>query len=488
MASTFDGVEIPRVLVVEDDPVSATLIQRLFTSQGLSVDLATDGAVALQMHQAHPYRIVVSDWMMPQMDGVTLCREFRRIAGPYVYFILCSAKGQKEDRMEAYEAGVDDFLTKPLDRGEMQARLKVARRILSTEDDLQKQNEQLETTAHQLSDTNHNLEIASARFRELFDGLPVACFTFDQQGNIREWNRSAHNTFGIAEASAIRKPVWDVLAKGDHPVWRPERVKNMFKDMEQPTFDWEFQLGRETKYLACSVICLRDEGKPLSAICANLDITERKRAEHRVEEQMLQINHYAAQLSQQKVDLEKMNVRLNHLAITDGLTGLWNHRRFQELLEESVDAFGRTMVPFSLVLLDIDHFKKVNDDLGHQVGDEVLQQFAECLKTQSRSYELPARYGGEEFAIILKNCDEEAAIRAGERFRKHLENQQWRYRKMTASFGVTTCNVPGTHPKALIMQADNALYAAKQGGRNRVVHWRSLAGNEGPTTLISQLT
>jgi len=203
---------------------------------------------------------------------------------------------------------------------------------------------------------------------------------------------------------------------------------------------------------------------------------------------MLQINHYAAQLNQQKLELEKMNVRLNHLAITDGLTGLWNHRRFQELLEESVDESGRTLEPFSLILLDIDHFKRVNDELGHQVGDEVLQQFAECLRSQSRSYELPARYGGEEFAIILRNCGEEEAIRAAERFRKYIEDQPWKYRKMTASFGVTTCSMPGTHPKTLIMQADNALYAAKQVGRNRVVHWSSLAGNEGPTTLVPHLT
>jgi two-component system, cell cycle response regulator len=488
MTSSVEVTETPRVLVVEDDPVSATLIQRLFAGQGMLVDHAQDGAVALELHRNHPYRIVVSDWMMPEMDGVTLCKEFRKIAGPYVYFILCTAKGQKEDRLEAYDAGVDDFLTKPLDRAEMQARLKVARRILATEDVLQKQKGELETTATQLSDMNHSLEIASARFRELFNGLPVACFTFDESGLIQEWNRSANATFGIPKRDAVKKPVWNVLAKGHHPIWRPERIQRIFAEDTQPTFDWEYEGSKDKKYLACSVICLHDEGKPISAICANLDITERKRAEQRVEEQMLQINHYAAQLSQQKLELEKMNVRLSHLAITDGLTGLSNHRRFQEMLEESVDEFGRTLEPFSLVLLDIDHFKKVNDELGHQVGDEVLQQFAETLRSQSRSYELPARYGGEEFAIILRNCDEEAAIRASERFRRYIETQPWRYRKMTASFGVTTCSMPGTNPKALIMQADNALYAAKQGGRNRTVHWSQLAGNDLPTTLASQLT
>jgi len=466
----------PRVLVVEDDRVSAKLIQRLFALQGLDADHAVNGAVGLKMHKEQPYRIVVSDWMMPEMDGVELCREFRRIAGAYVYFILCTAKHQKEDRIEAYESGVDDFLTKPLERYELQARLKVARRILSTEDALQKQNMKLEATASKLIDSNHELAIASKRFQDLFRGLPVACFTFDQDGLIQEWNRAAGSTFGIPADFALDRPVWDVLGDSGCIEWTRSSISAFFRDESNATFDWEYGIGSDHKHLACNVICLRDDAnQPIGAISANLDITERKLAEQRINDQMVQLNHFSAQLNQQKLMLEQMNARLNHLAITDGLTGLWNHRRFQELLEESVDMFNRTAEPFSLILLDIDFFKRVNDEFGHQVGDEVLQAFAHTLKEKSRSHELPARYGGEEFAIILRKCGPDQAIMAAERFREAVQNRHWKYRPMTASFGVTTCKELGANPKRLITQADRALYVAKLSGRNRSIHFQDLA-------------
>jgi two-component system, cell cycle response regulator len=455
----FAKNEPPRVLVVEDDPVSAALIQRLFAANNIQIDVAPHGIVALQLHRANPYRIVVSEWLMPQVDGVNLCREFRALEGPYVYFMLCTAKHQKEDRMEAYEAGVDDFLTKPLDRHELQARLKVASRFLAIEDALQGKNAELKLSSAKLEEMNYSLKRASRRFKELFDGLPVACFTFCESGLIGEWNRAAIDTFGIESQDAVGKPIWDVLSKDRtaERLWCPDRVTSLFGGQDRPIFDWEYRLGEERKVLACSVICLRDDGEPVAAICANLDITERKSAERRVEVQ--------AEL------LEEMNERLSHLAITDGLTGLWNHRRFQQMLGEAIDVHSRDKEPFSLILLDIDHFKSINDELGHQVGDEVLHQIGETLRQHARSYELPARYGGEEFAIILRNCGEEQAIVAAERFRRAIEDQTWMYRPMTASLGVTTCTRPGMTPKELITQADQALYAAKERGRNRVIYW-----------------
>jgi two-component system, cell cycle response regulator len=459
--------EEPRVLIVEDDPVSAKLIHRLFVTQGIAVHQAHDGLEALRLHSQHPYRIVVSDWMMPEMDGVSLCREFRKLGGPYVYFILCTARHQREDRLEAYDAGVDDFLVKPLDRHELHARLNVARRILASEDALQRQNEQLEVAALELARANTDLGVASRRYQELFDGLPVACFTFDQDGLIQKWNRAAVSVFGIDSVFAEGRPLWELLGTADRKVWSPQRVKSLFETETQPTFDWQYSRQGELRYLACSIIALTDLDKNIGAICSNIDITKRKRAEHQVAEQTELLNR-------QKIELEAMNQRLSHLAITDGLTGLWNHRRFKELLSESVELFGRTLEPFSLILLDIDHFKGVNDELGHQVGDEVLQQFAETIRQCARSYELPARYGGEEFAIILRNCNDDQAVAAAERFRAAVQKHHWKHRPMTASFGVATYSVPGINPNALIMEADHALYAAKQRGRNRVVHWREL--------------
>ncbi|MDR3692434.1 MAG: diguanylate cyclase [Fimbriimonas sp.] len=298
----------PRVLLVEDDPVSAYLIQQMFHAQNLPLDHATNGAIALDLHRQNRYRLVLSDWMMPEMNGVDLCRAFRRLGGPYVYFILCTSKGQKSDRVEAYDAGVDDFMTKPLDRNELSIRLRVALRILEAEEVVQRQ----------------------------------------------------------------------------------------------------------------------------------------------------------------KAELEEMNEKLNHLAVTDALTGLYNRRRFQEMLDEGFAEHMRVGDQLSLVLMDIDRFKNLNDHFGHQAGDAALQRVADILRENSRRHELPARYGGEEFAIILQRCTRSDAHIAAERFRAAIEVADWPDRPITASFGVATCGHNILTLNELISAADQALYMAKQNGRNRV--------------------
>ena len=298
----------PRVLLVEDDPVSAYLIQQLFMAQDLPLDHAGNGAIALEMQRQNRYRLVISDWMMPEMNGVDLCRAFRGLGGPYVYFILCTSQGQKSDRAEAFDAGVDDFMTKPLDRAELHIRLRVALRILEAEEVVQRQ----------------------------------------------------------------------------------------------------------------------------------------------------------------KAELESMNAKLNHLAVTDELTSLYNRRRFQEMLQEGIDEHIRTGDQVSLILADIDRFKSLNDQFGHQAGDEALRRVADIMRQNSRRHELPARYGGEEFGIILQRCGLFEAAIAAERFRSALENASWPDRPITASFGVATTGVHIQTMSELVAAADQALYSAKQKGRNRV--------------------
>lgn len=462
------AIERPRVLVVEDDPVAAMLMTRLLQSQGLEADHASTGRLAIDMHRRTPYRLVVSDWMMPEMDGVELCREFRRLEGSYVYFVLCSAKGQKEDRIQAFEAGVDDFISKPVDRNELHSRMNVARRILAAEDVLQRQKLELEGTTQKLVDINSSLILASRRFEELFNGLPVACFTFDEDGLIHEWNREAQSVFGIQAHEAILRPLDDVFTPDDKSPWTTEKVDAIFQGSDLPQIDWTFVTpDNRKKYLACNVICLRSQnGRPVGAVCASLDITERKEAEQ-------QIRSFAQQVDAQRAALEEMNERLNHLAVTDGLTGLWNRRRFQEALLEVAESHQRLGKPFSLILLDIDHFKRINDDFGHQVGDEILRHFARILQRHSRSHEVPARYGGEEFAVILQQCSMEEALVAAERFRSAVEDFAWPHRQVTSSLGVATWDGEDLKTDLLVDHADQALYASKQTGRNRVTHYEN---------------
>lgn len=163
-------------------------------------------------------------------------------------------------------------------------------------------------------------------------------------------------------------------------------------------------------------------------------------------------------------------------AMIDGLTGLWNRTHFEIRLQDEVAATQRYDRPLSLIMLDVDHFKKLNDNHGHPFGDEVLQAVGEALAETARTSDWACRYGGEEFAVILRETNLEGALILAERLRKLIEDLTLRNKgqdvKVTASFGVS-CSEQCMNPldfsrRWLITSADGALYAAKHAGRNRV--------------------
>jgi two-component system chemotaxis response regulator CheY len=311
------------ILIAEDDPVSSLLLRRALEGLDEEIVSAPNGEEAWRIvRDRQDVRIVISDWMMPRIDGLDLCRRVRALADrPYIYFILLTAKAFREDRLAGLAAGADDFLAKPLDRAELIARLNVARRLLTTQQELRLRSEEL----------------------------------------------------------------------------------------------------------------------------------ERLHAE-----------------------LQRQNARLAELATSDGLTGLKNHRHFRGALEAGVSLANRNGVPFSLVMLDVDHFKQYNDAFGHPAGDEVLCDLAQSLRDGVREHDVVARYGGEEFVILLPMTEAEAAQGVGERLRASIAARAWPFRPITASLGIATTGPRVTTPAHLLDLADRALYHSKAGGRNRVTHSHDL--------------
>jgi diguanylate cyclase (GGDEF)-like protein/PAS domain S-box-containing protein len=200
------------------------------------------------------------------------------------------------------------------------------------------------------------------------------------------------------------------------------------------------------------------------------DVTERKQYEQQLQDQMEQINNYSAELEFHKQRLEAINKKLEALAKLDGMTGLKNHRAFQERLVSEFQRAVRYSTPLSLILLDVDHFKSYNDKFGHPAGDEVLKQVAQKLQENARGVDFVARYGGEEFVVILPHTDREGALALADRFRIAIEKSEWPSRPITASFGVATLNPAIKDPQDLIGETDKALYVSKARGRNRVTH------------------
>ncbi|MFC3798837.1 diguanylate cyclase [Cohnella sp. GCM10012308] len=181
----------------------------------------------------------------------------------------------------------------------------------------------------------------------------------------------------------------------------------------------------------------------------------------------LELLHAEYETKQQ--ELLRLNAQLEALATTDPLTGLRNRRFFKESLAALQEAYTQSGQPFSLLILDIDHFKKINDTYGHPVGDLVLASLAALLRSESGPADIAARYGGEEFVVLMPGADRASVIDASERYRAGVEAASWEGLRITISVGAATIS-PGDTDETLVNRADQALYASKSGGRNRVTH------------------
>src|SRR3954463_16254135 len=193
---------------------------------------------------------------------------------------------------------------------------------------------------------------------------------------------------------------------------------------------------------------------------------------------MLRIKRLQEEIEERERELMEANERLRHMSQTDGLTGLENRRHIETRLEEMFEHAKRLAEPFSCVMVDLDKFKSVNDEYGHQAGDAVLKQLARILKNEVREIDHAGRYGGEEFILLLTGTVLDAAVTFAERVRKAIEDHTFTFDggtlKRTASFGVAGW----PHPKvkncdSLVKAADEALYVAKETGRNRVIRFDS---------------
>lgn len=184
-------------------------------------------------------------------------------------------------------------------------------------------------------------------------------------------------------------------------------------------------------------------------------------------------NHVAVSINEAKA-----HAQVKRLSVTDGLTGLLNHRRFQERLLEMFDLVNRHPEPFSLLMVDIDHFKKVNDTFGHPAGDAVIKKVSSILTKLVRKVDVVARYGGEEFVVLLVKTDANLAFRMAERIRKAVKSNpaSWKGQKIaaTVSIGISGQPEDAIRREDFVAYADRALYASKQGGRNRTTLYKDV--------------
>lgn len=193
-------------------------------------------------------------------------------------------------------------------------------------------------------------------------------------------------------------------------------------------------------------------------------------------------------VNQMEENMLKDRIALKELAIRDGLTGLYNHQEFYFRLESEISYSKRHGHHLSLVMMDIDNFKGINDTYGHLVGDKVLKEVARILLEYVRSSDVVCRYGGEEFTVILPETDTKEALETADRIKRKIEefritDEKGKIIYVTVSIGVATYPKDGTTSRLLLNNADHALYAAKLKGKNRVVSFNEIACSRESTSF-----
>ncbi|MEK6743286.1 MAG: diguanylate cyclase [Nitrospirota bacterium] len=413
-----------KLLLVEDDRVDQMAFERAVDSGDLPYDYAIAGSVAAARETLRTGRfdMIILDLLLGDGTAFDLVPDIKDTP-----FIIATGSGDEKKAVEAMRSGAWDYLIKDPQRSYL--------KVLPAT---------VESAVRRFRAEQKALE-KDLYVRAIIERVSDAIITVDEKNRVESFNPAAERIFGFAAAEVAGKditPMVPALGTGETLPVREDLLA-----------------GRRREVLG-----IRRDGSAFPAECSVSDMWLDGRVRLIVS---------VKDITDQK-ELEKV---LREQAVLDGLTGLYNKRALVGILNDEVGRSRRYHRTFTIILLDIDHFKNVNDTYGHPAGDEVLKGVASLINAGVRSQDKTARYGGEEFAVILPETDGAGGLVVAERLRRNIAAHPFKVQdhrgsetdiSVTMSLGVALFPQDGDASEALISAADRALYEAKNTGRNCV--------------------
>ena len=448
-----------RVLVVDDVDANVKLLEARLTAEYFEVRTARSGPEALHICARERADVVLLDVMMPSMDGFEVCRRLK--AEPrtqHIPVIMITALDQPSDRVKGLEAGADDFLTKPVDDIALITRVKnLARLKMLTDEMLMRA-----STEEQMGFT----ATIGIKLDQLRRGRRILL--------VDDLDRSAERIVTALQA--------------EHHVEREADPARALLRLPDGNFDLMIvSLEHADGLRLCSQVRSLDRTRHLpimiiiepgddARLLRGLDMGVNDYIVRPVDANEL-LARVRTQIKRKRY-IDYLRMRLEEtveMAILDPLTALHNRRYMTSHLKTLFEESSRRGKPLSVLLLDIDYFKAVNDSYGHDAGDSVLREFAARVRRNIRGIDLACRLGGEEFVVVMPDTDLAKAYLVGERLRQCIAaapfyaGERIGTLEVTASVGVASLEFADDTPELILKRADQALYCAKRDGRNRVV-------------------
>ena len=418
----LDSLEL---LVVEDDATSALMMSRILAMHGARVEIAVDGSDGLLKYQEHHHPIIITDINMPVMNGFELVSRIKEL-DPDAQVIATSANRETDSLITAIELGFSDYFLKPIEIEKLLLSVKRCSDIITVRQQLESEREKFRTVVECLGE---GIAIKDLDYRIIYQ------------------NRALTKMFGDFTGSACYKMFDNTVPCEGCPT-----LLTLSDGLAHSACKNKVSTG-VALHVESTASLLRDSrGTVTGTVAIIRDVSDRIKNEQIIRD----------------------------MAFHDPLTGLANRRLFEDRLEQAIAKSHRYGMKFGLFNLDLDHFKTVNDTLGHEFGDIVLQEASERLKSCcQRDLDTISRQGGDEFCIILADCGERTELEELAKIIIQMFSKPIRYRDsdvlITTSIGISIFPDNGTDSKSLMEAADKAMYSAKRAGRNTFIFSESPA-------------